>query len=46
VGDELLAGHHRDPPVWVLAVDLVPDGMKKVGLSEPDTPIEKQGIVF
>ena len=46
VRDELLAGDHRNPPVWLLSVNLVTDGVKQVRLPEPDTPIEKQGIVF
>ena len=32
VTDELLAGHHRDLPVRMLAVNLVPDGVKEVRL--------------
>ena len=46
VRDELLAGHHRDPPVRVLAMNLVPDGVQEVRLPQPDAPVEEQGVVF
>ncbi len=46
MSDELLAGDHRNLPVRVLAMNLVPDGVQKVRLTQPDAPIEEQGVVF
>jgi hypothetical protein len=45
-GDELLAGHHRDGPPGVLAVDLVPDGMEQVRLAETDAAENEERVVL
>ena len=42
---EVLRGHIHEPRLRSFSLDEVPDGMHQVGLPQPDSPVDKEGVI-